>query len=414
MTKRELTFHAAFLALSLALASAIAELGYRVYLKAGEGKDDGKPKFTAYSSSIWQYDRKLGYTYKPSARMDWVMVEDGLVQRCGTKTTAADGTSGRGPAGTKAAVDIAVLGDSFTAAVQDGVSWPDLLADELQRANPSLSLRIRNLSRDGYGVLQMVDQAADLLAAGKTRPDILIVAIIGPDLRRLRVWRREKQGPVHPELYYSFDPDMPEHPETYGRAALINGKVTRQWCESLLASKNTADGLLAEIAEQYKSARASDEVFSGKRVDMLSLSSCYLCRKIRTGSPYRPAAGLIQSGGIAIDRYSRDPDFVRNIDAIRAAGIPIWLAYLPWEPELRSGNKALQPREMELLKDLQRYVDRFFDLTPAQGLGDEATRLTMLPVDAHPSLKGLEYYASGMAKEILPAVSDSARRAASR
>jgi hypothetical protein len=84
---------------------------------------------------------------------------------------------------------------------------------------------------------------------------------------------------------------------------------------------------------------------------------------------------------------------LQDLALIRAAGVPIWLIYLPYEPELRSGQKKLTPREQVLVESLKQSTDRFVDLTPEKPMGEPAAAFTLLPEDAHPSQAGLQYYA---------------------
>lgn len=413
MNRRIAAYYVVFFFFSAIFAALAAELAYRLVLRAHLGEDTGKPTFAIYSSSIWQYDRDFGYVYKPSGRMDWAMIDTGLPERCGSFTTNAEGNAGRGTQG-QSGLEIALLGDSFSAMVHDGVTWPDLLYDEFRRNSPSLRLRILNLSRDGYGVMQMVDQAASLLRSGTFKPDVFVMAIIGPDLRRFRFWRVEYPGKPYSELYFSLTRSLVKRPETYARAALINPKISQEWCEKVRASKNSDDALLNETIAQYRRAKIRDDMFNGKRVDLFSFSMCYICNKLRFKAPYHPAAGRVQSDGMKLDQYSQDPEFMRSLSTIRASGIPLWLVYLPYEPELRTGSKELDEREKSLLKDLESRVDRTFDLTPAQPLGNAATALTLLPADRHPSMEGLRYYVDQLAPRVLPALVDIEQRKSTR
>ena len=403
ISKRFLTFHAISLIFISLIAIVLTEVGYRIYLNFVETSQQETLTFNAFSSSIWQYDEKAGYTYKPSHNMDWVMIIDGLPKRCGSTGTDSHGYVGRGMLPSQEGLEIAVLGDSFSSMAVDGSTWPDFFGDEIQRANQSLPLRIRNLSRDGYGVLQMIDQAAGMIASGAMHPDVILIAIIGQDLVRHRTWRIEKLKGRTAEVFYSFDPRLIESPETYNRAALINPKVTTRWCEELKVSGNRNDATLIELTAQYKSALAHDQIFDGKRVDLFSVTNCYFCNTLKWGTPYRRGGlGIRSSGGINFDKYSTDPAFTKGMETIKNAGIPVWLVYLPWEPELRNGKKELKPQEDKLLKELESYSDRFFDLTPTQPLGEKATALTLLPEDKHPSLDGLRYYGAKGARQIYP------------
>jgi len=85
---------------------------------------------------------------------------------------------------------------------------------------------------------------------------------------------------------------------------------------------------------------------------------------------------------------------LQDLALIRASGVPIWLIYLPYEPELRSARKKMNTREQVLFESLKQSVNRFIDLTPEKPMGDAATALTLLPEDGHPSHAGLRYYAT--------------------
>ena len=402
MNRRAIAFTALFLALSLVFAAVTAEFTYRLYLLSTEKPGEATPSFAVYSSSIWQYDADVGYVYRPNGRMEWAMIERGYPVRCGVFETNPEGNPGEQTTARAGSLKVVVLGDSFTAMVHDGKTWPDLLRRLLETRMPGIPVSVLNVSRDGYGVLQMMDQAAKLVRSEVTRPDVLVMAMIGPDLRRHRFWRVEKTTTGHPEVYVSFERDLQEVPDSYARAALVNTAVTRAWCEELARSKKPGDVLLAEVHAQYQRAKRQDEMFAGARVRLWSLRDCYGCNTLAGGNPFPPPRGRVQSDGVSITRFSDDQGFNASLRVVREAGVPIWLVYVPWEPELRVGARTLDQKELPLFDDLQKHVDDFIDLTPARPLGEAATALTLLPVDAHPSMAGLTYYAETLAPLLVP------------
>lgn len=86
---------------------------------------------------------------------------------------------------------IAVIGDSFTANINNNVLWTDILQDQLNaspkwRAKTGKAFtRVINFGVDGFGMVQFAEMASHHI--GKFSPDLVIVNFISDDiLRRIR------------------------------------------------------------------------------------------------------------------------------------------------------------------------------------------------------------------------------------
>ncbi len=378
---------------SIVLVLLIFEFAYRGIFEWREGTRWERPsKFAVSSDSVWEFNAELGYDYVPQARMDVAWTQNGLPRRCGTFVTSSLGAPGKGIDVTRIKqAKFIVLGDSVTATVHQSETWPDILSALIAERSGSPT-PILNLARDGYGVLQMFDQAAHLLRTGH-RPDAFIIAIIGPDLERARFWRMtfRRNGTV--EIFTSTVPSLDISPETHVRAGFIDPRMTRAWCDASRASGEFDEtAKMLELA--FERMWRTDEAFLRPRVRWLSVTDCYLCNRILTGYPIRGITRPVKNPAHTLNRFHEDSRFLQDLALIRASGVPIWLIYLPYEPELRSARKKMNTREQVLFESLKQSVNRFIDLTPEKPMGDAATALTLLPEDGHPSHAGLRYYAT--------------------
>jgi hypothetical protein len=365
------------------------ELAYRVFLKTQDAA-----QFEVHSNSIWEFDRDLGYAYRPHAHTDWAMIRGGVPVLCGSFVAGLLGSPGKGVTAEQliAGPRFIVLGASYTAMVHGGETWPDILSDKLEQQTGK-AVPILNLARDGYGVLQMFDQAAKLLRTG-FRPTALIVAIARDNLLRGRSWRMTIIRGNSQEVFTSINPSLEINPKTHVRTTLINPRATRSWCEASRASGKENDES-REIVQALLSTKKQDESRGLKApIQILSTTHCYLCDRILYEDPLHGIAPIASHAEHTLNRFQDDPQFVSDIIGIRNSGIPIWLVYLPDYPELVSAHKKLSPRQQELFDSLTTEVDRVIDLTPDAPLGDSATALSMMPYDIHPSHLGLEYWAN--------------------
>jgi hypothetical protein len=365
------------------------ELAYRVFLKTQDAT-----QFEVHSNSIWDFDPDLGYVYLAHAHTDWATIRGRVPVLCGSFVAGLLGSPGKGVTAEQliAGPRFIVVGDSFTAMVQGGETWPDILSDKLGKQTAK-TVPILNLARDGYGALQIFDQAAKLIRTGY-RPTALIVAITRADLLKARTWRMTIIRGNSQEVFTSIQPSLEIDPKTHVRTTLINPGATRSWCEASRAS-GKEDDVSREIVQGLLTTKRQDESRGLKApIGILSMTHCYLCNRILYQDPLHGIAPIATRAEHTLNRFQGDPQFVSDIVGIRKSGTPIWLVYLPDYVELTSARKQMTPREQKLFDSLTTEVDRVIDLTPDAPLGDSATSLTMMPYDIHPSHLGLEYYAN--------------------
>ena len=365
------------------------ELAYRVFLKTQDAT-----QFSVDSNSIWDFDPDLGYAYPAHAHTDWATIRGGVPVLCGSFVSGLLGSPGKGITAEQliAGPSFIVVGDSFTAMVQGGETWSDILSDKLEQQTAK-SVSILNLARDGYGALQIFDQAAKLMRTGY-RPTALIVAITRADLLKARTWRMTITRGNSQEVFTSIKPSLEVNPKTHVRTTLINPEASRSWCEASRTSGKEND-VSRDIVQVLQATKIQDESRGLKApIQILSMTHCYLCNRILYEDPLHGIAPIATHAEHTLNRFQGDPQFVSDVVAIHDSGIPIWLVYLPDYAELTSARRKMTPREQELFGSLTAEADRVIDLTPDAPLGDSAIALTMMPYDIHPSHLGLEYYAN--------------------
>ena len=365
------------------------ELAYRVFLKTQDAT-----QFSVDSNSIWHFDPDLGYAYPAHAHTDWATIRGGVPVLCGSFVSGLLGSPGKGITAEQliAGPSFIVVGDSFTAMVQGGETWSDILSDKLEQQTAK-SVPILNLARDGYGALQIFDQAAKLMRTGY-RPTALIVAITRADLLKARTWRMTITRGNSQEVFTSIKPSLEVNPKTHVRTTLINPEASRSWCEASRTSGKEND-VSRDIVQVLQATKIQDESRGLKApIQILSMTHCYLCNRILYEDPLHGIAPIATHAEHTLNRFQGDPQFVSDVVAIHDSGIPIWLVYLPDYAELTSARRKMTPREQELFGSLTAEADRVIDLTPDAPLGDSAIALTMMPYDIHPSHLGLEYNAN--------------------
>src|SRR5664279_3370868 len=116
----------------------------------------------------------------------------------------------------------------------------------------------------------MFDRAAKIVRDGY-RPKVIIIAIIGPDLTRPRIWKMTLERNGTEEVFQSAVPSLKIAQETHVRAFYIDHRVTRTWCDALRLS-GKSDGLAKEIILETNKLRRADEKLWRKPVNLFSLT----------------------------------------------------------------------------------------------------------------------------------------------
>ena len=189
----------AVLSISTLFYLFLAEWGYRLFVKFQLRHK--APDYIMCPTVHINYDEKYGEQPKPNNACWMTIVAGGRPLDCiKIFESNADGLDGKTTIAEykKATNKIMVFGDSFSHWDLGGNTWPDLLQQNLN-AGRSRTTAVLNYARGAYGVLQMLDLAADKI--NELHPDLVVIAVIGDDLSRARWWGKE----VQKKRYYTLD-----------------------------------------------------------------------------------------------------------------------------------------------------------------------------------------------------------------
>ena len=384
--------------LCLAVASVLvslvfAEITFRVYLSRVVARSDyDHLDFSVQDKPYSVFDQQLGFRYKPNISVDWCSIKDSLPNLTGTTVFDSRGNSGPEVDDANCEVRIAVAGDSFTMIQHSGITWPYLL-QQILRERTGRKVAVYNYARDGYGILQMIDQASSLV---DEKPDIILISFITPDLLRDRFWRMENQTPRGVDVFTSTTPSLQiDKPETYSRTTLVDPRATRKWAEKTRAHKDRNDPVLRSLLDTYLREKNNYYI---TRFDPLSRRELYVWEWL-THSRLRP--GGTANSEFTFDNFAADDRFMEGVAKLKQSRIPIYLVHLPYFPDLESGEYTMSDQDSRLLSSL-KIITGFplVKLLPAAPMGPDAKKMILSLDDAHPSLPGLEYYAQSIAQAL--------------
>ncbi|THB67964.1 MAG: hypothetical protein D6E12_07475 [Desulfovibrio sp.] len=385
---------------SVALSVFCLEALFRVYLSLNFSSlvRDNKT-VRVHSASFWEYDREFGYSYPVNGATHMALIRDNEVVLCQPQRSDSLGNPGRTALVENPEHTVFVFGDSFTAYPmgEDGdATWPGLLQAALNESGKSV--RVVNYSRDGIGILQMIDLASATVE--EERPDLVILAFITRDLTRARIWRASRQtGLGDTEAVTSIDPELSYAPRTFGRNSFIDQRADHAWCERAMA-QGRDEPMLKEMLDTYAAvARSEADRFGGNWP--WSLSTSYLYLQLRHGDPFRELRFSSRTMGIDLLDYGGDPGFMAGIEVLQRSGADVLLVWLPMHPEAAGGAHVLTEQEQALADSLLELSGfPLFDLTPAEPLGADADPYYLRPADEHPTLAGYEWFAAELVDEV--------------
>ena len=384
--------------ISGALGVALSEVVYRVYLywnASGRFVRRAPETVGVYSRPFWVFDERFGYTYPKGERIHVASISKGRVTGCSYWSDFNEqGNIGRtvGHYGS-ASLKILVFGDSFTATVHNGMTWPSLLQERLMQ-RLGRTVHVVNFGRDGYGLLQMFDLAAAKIPEWK--PDLAVIAFITNDLQRVRFWRTVTK--VDGLWRYLVSPDPTANPDSLKSydTGLYHPDATPEWCQSM---KNTGrrDRVLGQVEHVFQQGV---NVGERRAADLLALRHSYLAARLRHGDPFRGLPGVFTFPVIQYASYSEDRRFMESLRAVEATGVPYILAHLAFYPELKESREYITTyQEATLLKSLAGVTGKPI-LETRKFVGPQPEDLQDLiqsPDNYHPSPRGLLFYADVVA-----------------
>lgn len=377
------------------------ELGYRWWLSRLHperiiiGAEASRPDLWFFQASPWRFNLAHGYDYVPGL-MHGGSSSRGKVTSCWTWWTNSAGNMGRIDGNyDDAQTRILVFGDSFTAQPEGDLTWPNLFQERLTADLGKLAHAV-NFGRDGYGILQMFELAADKVAAMK--PDLVIFAFITDDLTRDRFWRTQTVIADRERILTTTDPNP--HPDLNRSAdtAIMHSKATAEWCHEMVRSGRQDDVVLKEMEATMIEARQR----AAQRMDFFDPTLSLLYSRIVHGSPF---FHLMQRGNGSQnprhrhEDFADDPGFVTALKRLKATGVPVVLFHMATHDELADGVEyRLSSQQEKLLQSLKRHVESDIIETRANApaIADLAA-IRRSPGDSHPSRVGMQFYSDALA-----------------
>ncbi|RZA00440.1 MAG: SGNH/GDSL hydrolase family protein [Sphingobacteriaceae bacterium] len=387
--------------LSVLFTLLAAEWGYRIFLRSQKWKLPQNYQYHIVPSAHNIFDIKYGQTTKPNNDCFMTYVENGKViggitnfisnaDGLDSKTTFADYN--------KADKKVLVFGDSFSHWNQEGATWSDLVQDKLNQ-NSTKKTAILNYATGAYGVLQMLDLAADKIEEQK--PDLIIIALINDDLSRMRWYTKELQDDQGVNRWMlSVKPGDWFNWKFSGDYALVVPEATREWNKKQLASQDPNDAVLKKANALYARLKeSSDNVH--QHVPLKQWDHSFLYNRLTTGTPYkiRASSGLPRMG---LTDFATDKRALDDAQRIKASGVPVMLVYLPLANEFKARkviplHEQFNGQHAKLLNSLEKMMDDKLYHLEQEYKGTIDKKIDLIPVDTHPNRAGLELYADILA-----------------
>ncbi|MFC3230498.1 SGNH/GDSL hydrolase family protein [Marinibaculum pumilum] len=398
--RRTAALAAATIAIAVLFSALAAEIAYRgwIYLSnqqnfarlaQGEGLTIG-----VYDRSHWEYDARHGFRYPPGRKIAYSHIQHGRLTGC----AMLDTINARGNIGPirgdydSADLKVLVFGDSFPAFIRDGMTFPAKLQDELA-ARTGEDVHVVNFGRDGTGILQIVDLAADRIA--EWRPDLAVITFTTDDLSRVRIWRAVTEIDGQPRVLTTTEPDPSPTPESGADTYLLEPRADAAWCQETVA-KGGEGPLVDSLIERYgKLAQQANYTMGG----LTDPTRSFLLSRLLYGDPFADGARF-QVPRLRIDDFMEDPGFRDSIARIRDSGVPFVLVHLPIYPEVTDGMAPqFRGPDAALWDSLEaaagQKVRSLLSVWP-EDLEDPA-RINNAPTDYHPSPFGMQVIATAIA-----------------
>ena len=377
------------------------EVAYRVYrqVHVAYKASISAPSYSVFNEPLREYNREFGYSYIPTETAIEVLVKDGYPVRYHEYWANEMGNRNRIKGAIKGAYEeadlkILVFGDSFTAQQHNGLTWPDLLQDKLgERLGKKVN--VINFGRGGYAVMQMFDLASAKLE--EFNPDLIIIAFITAESNAARQWITPYYINGEKQFFNATEPSQKAYLTGKALTTIFNSSVTKEWCDSMLASPNPDDPLLAELNDQFRRLKLA----KATGINFSSLSTSFLFNMIVHGNPLCHLR--TPNYRLAISDFASDPRFAQNVVILNQSNVPYYLIQLPTYEEL--AQKKYMPNEQQklLLQSLQEITDKkIISLLEYGSAIDNLEHLFLLPgFLAHPSYQGLEFFAEAISEMLI-------------
>ena len=396
--------------ISSLLGLMVVEIGYRSYLFStmpdrfiSSATTGDETSLWYYQTSPYRYSEQFGYEYVPGLHNGGA-IGNGKVTAC---YSSLMNINERGNVGSirgsyeDADLRVLVFGDSFGVSGRPGPQWPEFLQDYLTE-RLGRDVHVVNFSRDGYGILQMFDLAADKITEWK--PDLVIIAFITHDLARDRFWRGQVMLDGHERIMTSITPDPNFDWSTAGDVYLMNSDASDAWCQQALSRQDPSDPIAVSLVDTLQEGRRR----ASHLANAFSVTQSFVVDMIFRGEPFysttttAPAYIWPQH-----DLWSFDEDagMRRNVRLIQSTSIPVVLFHLAHYVELKNDDEyaAADERDLSLANSLYTITGRRISETLENAVvpGELNDLVINHSSDFHPSVAGAKFYADAVANELL-------------
>jgi len=387
-------------AIALVLALLAAEIAYRGWIYASNQETftrlaQGKGvAIGVYDRSHWEYHARHGFRYPPGRRIAYSHIQEGRLAGC----AIVDSINERGNIGPirgdydSADLKLLVFGDSFPAFISQGMTFPAKLQDELSERT-GRTAHVVNFGRDGTGILQIVDLAADMIE--EWQPDLAVITFTTDDLSRVRIWRAVTEIDGQPRVLTTTRPDPAPTLATGADTYLLEPRADAEWCRTVTEAGGT-DPLVDDLIRRHAGMAAQAGYTLSNLTDP---TRSFLLSRLLYGEPFADRRAF-RVPRLDLRDFREDEGFRRAMARIRNSGIPFVLVHLPIYPEVVGGMAPRFQRQDEALWEslaeaAGQPIASVLDVWPQSLPAPE--RMKNSPTDYHPSLFGMKLYADGIA-----------------
>lgn len=407
------------------------EVGYRAYLAfriphviPNAYQINDSPSFSIYAPpGRWQYNRNVGFDFVSDGYIT-ADIENGVFARCsiGNGVNARKNISFRQSRFDTASIRGALIGSSYTmGSSSSGELFHETLSDDIA-SKTGKDTWIENYSRDSYGVIQMMDMAAQVAITEK--PDFLIIAFNTATVSMARHWRT-----VQPfengfyNFYFLFSPNLSDIDDQKAllHRFVVHEKVTPSWCTDMNAALQNndleylkQDSVIVATTARHKQILRNVPVPKAD-VNLLSITTSYLFNRIfHQNAFWGMDVYADQQGGkrpLRILKYDDDEMFRKAVKKLRKSEVPVMILHIPSYPEVKSGEEWAatgyagipQTQEMSLINSIEPSTGYAIEslLTrinaPRKDAADLAKRAEGKNTDWHPNKRGVLLFAEAVA-----------------
>lgn len=393
------------LVITILVTFVVLEIGYRIRFSQRSVYN-----YNVVSAPFYGFSKELGYNYLPNKKAVAASVRNNVVVFWRDIDVGPYGNLGNGVTSwTDEDMRILAFGDSFTSNPFTLHSWADHAPAAITEA-VGRKAQVINLGREGYGVLQIIHNAA--MRAKEFSPDLLIITFIKNDITRGRFWRTQFALDGMKRMFTSFAPDSLPSIEKANDVIMLNPGLTREWCEKMISGGTKDDPFLATLNRQFDRLR-EDNISKS----LYTLTHSFLIDRIRFGDPQqrlRKATAFLPR--ISLTDYGEDSTFLSDAAILKGLSIPWMVVMLPEIDDLKVGANLLNLQDSLLVQSIEKHLStqvvRLFGFLDP--IDSDVSKYFASAHDYHSSKLGAQLYARAIARAVEARYGDVLRKPKSK